>query len=175
MSCPEYGNFSEMINDTRYDYYSLYANPARKYIYFRSEGECDVRENYKSVAPTNATCVPTVGVFVYFYDRLLNYTQAGGMCEQAGGTLAHILSEIRTNSLSSIIYQNNLNQTLSRPAILQIPRDDSNSTSTGRRSLVLRHAYVGLSETKEHGRFYTSLMEPIHCFRYRAWAPGFPR
>lgn len=30
MSCPEFGNFSEMINDTRYDYYSLYANPARK-------------------------------------------------------------------------------------------------------------------------------------------------
>lgn len=31
LSCPEYRNFSTMINDTRYDYYSLYAFPPRKF------------------------------------------------------------------------------------------------------------------------------------------------
>lgn len=30
LNCPEYRNFSTMINDTRYDYYSLYAFPPRK-------------------------------------------------------------------------------------------------------------------------------------------------
>lgn len=30
LACPEYGNFSSMINDTRFDYYSLYTKPPRK-------------------------------------------------------------------------------------------------------------------------------------------------
>lgn len=32
LECPEYGNFSGMINDTRYDYYSLYTKPIRKLL-----------------------------------------------------------------------------------------------------------------------------------------------
>lgn len=34
LSCPEIGNLSGMINDTRYDYYTLYANPIREFIHF---------------------------------------------------------------------------------------------------------------------------------------------
>lgn len=30
LDCPEHANFSTVINDTRFDYYSLYTNPARK-------------------------------------------------------------------------------------------------------------------------------------------------
>lgn len=30
LQCPEYRNYSTMLNDTRYDYYSLYAFPPRK-------------------------------------------------------------------------------------------------------------------------------------------------
>lgn len=30
LNCPEYRNFTTMINDTRYDYYSLYAFPPRE-------------------------------------------------------------------------------------------------------------------------------------------------
>lgn len=30
LDCPEYRNFSTMVNDTRYDYYSLYAFPPRE-------------------------------------------------------------------------------------------------------------------------------------------------
>lgn len=30
LNCPEFRNFSSMVNDTRYDYYSLYAFPPRK-------------------------------------------------------------------------------------------------------------------------------------------------
>lgn len=32
LECPEYGNFSGMLNDTRYDYYSLYTKPIRKLL-----------------------------------------------------------------------------------------------------------------------------------------------
>lgn len=34
LACPEYRNFSTVVNDTRYDYYTLYAYPARKCIKF---------------------------------------------------------------------------------------------------------------------------------------------
>lgn len=30
LACPEVGNLSTMVNDTRYDYYTLYANPIRE-------------------------------------------------------------------------------------------------------------------------------------------------
>lgn len=31
LACPEYKNFSTLVNDTRYDYYSLYAYPVREW------------------------------------------------------------------------------------------------------------------------------------------------
>lgn len=31
LACPETANFSTIVNDTRFDYYSLYANPPRKF------------------------------------------------------------------------------------------------------------------------------------------------
>lgn len=30
LKCPEHSNFSSMVNDTRYDYYSLYTHPPRE-------------------------------------------------------------------------------------------------------------------------------------------------
>lgn len=29
LACPEFSNFATIVNDTRYDYYSLYTNPIR--------------------------------------------------------------------------------------------------------------------------------------------------
>lgn len=34
LSCPEVGNLTSLINDTRYDYYSAYAKPIRKFCCF---------------------------------------------------------------------------------------------------------------------------------------------
>ena len=31
LDCPEYQNFSSMVNDTRFDYYSLYTRPPREF------------------------------------------------------------------------------------------------------------------------------------------------
>jgi hypothetical protein len=30
--CPEYQNFSTVVNDTRFDYYSMYTHPAREHV-----------------------------------------------------------------------------------------------------------------------------------------------
>lgn len=30
LACPEWSDLADMLNDTRYDYYTMYANPARK-------------------------------------------------------------------------------------------------------------------------------------------------
>lgn len=36
LACPEYRNFSTVINDTRFDYWSLYARPVRKHASLKS-------------------------------------------------------------------------------------------------------------------------------------------
>uniref|UniRef100_A0A1B0CYY2 Uncharacterized protein n=1 Tax=Phlebotomus papatasi TaxID=29031 RepID=A0A1B0CYY2_PHLPP len=81
LQCPEIRNFSSMVNDTRFEYYSLFANPP---------------------PPDNATCVPGLGMFIYF-DKPENFSRAFNICREVNGSLAHILTEVRTNSLSKLI------------------------------------------------------------------------
>ncbi|KAG4080631.1 hypothetical protein HA402_013161 [Bradysia odoriphaga] len=127
LACPEFRNFSHIVNDSRFDYYSLYA---------------------KFLPPNNATCLPTVGVFQY-HNEFANYSMATQKCLNGNGSLAHILSETRTNSLSNFIYR------------------QQNVTTR------VKVAYVGLNETVRN-KFRTSADEPIECSLYRAWAPGHP-
>lgn len=109
----------------------------------------------------NTTCVPFVGVFL-FVEQRENYTKALNVCLNNGGSLAHVVTELRTNSLSLLV-------------------DDHYRTT------LKSSVYVGLNETwdtfnttsdmyRNSGRsFITAIQEPIQCFRYRAWAPGYPR
>lgn len=97
-----------------------------------------------------------------FVDVRENYTRAHNDCLNYGGSLAHVVTELRTNALARLV-------------------DDYYMTTFS--SL----AYVGLNETwntfnsssdpfRSSGRsFITAVQEPIQCFRYRAWAPGHPR
>ena len=90
-----------------------------------------------------------------------NYTKALNVCLSNGGSLAHVLTELRTNSLSELV------------------KDHYKAT-------LQPQVYVGMNETwttfnsssdsyRNSGRsFMTATEEPIQCFRYRAWAPGFP-
>lgn len=119
--------------------------------------------SYSFIIPAlhNTTCVPYVGVFLFVVEPD-NYTKALNVCLNHGGSLAHVLTEIRTNSLAHLV-------------------DDHYPVTL--RSAV----YVGVNETwdtfnsssdasRNSGRkFITAISEPIQCFRYRAWAPGFPR
>ncbi|XP_058452468.1 uncharacterized protein LOC131431044 [Malaya genurostris] len=78
LECPEYQNFSSIVNDTRFDYYSLYSRPTPS---------------------INATCLPSIGMFI-LDDRKLNYSQAYNECRSMSGSLAHIASEARTNMIA---------------------------------------------------------------------------
>lgn len=103
----------------------------------------------KLVAPTNASCLPGIGVFLY-YHRFDNYTMASRLCDTSGAALAHILSEARTKALSKLVQQQRND---SRPGI----------------------AYIGLNRSAGHEKFSTAIGAPIDCFLYRAWAPLHPQ
>ncbi|XP_041775583.1 uncharacterized protein LOC121595581 [Anopheles merus] len=81
LDCPEYRNLSTIVNDTRFDYYTLYA---------------------RLLPAGNATCIPSIGMFL-FEDTKLNYSNAYNACVSAGGSLAHIASDARTFQLSKYI------------------------------------------------------------------------
>ncbi|XP_062548210.1 uncharacterized protein LOC134213292 [Armigeres subalbatus] len=138
LECPEYRNLSTIVNDTRFDYYSLFTRPPPS---------------------ENATCIPSVGMFI-LNDNKLNYTQAFNVCHTLGGSLAHVVSEIRTNMLSKMV-ANEAGANMNR-----------NITSI-KENVTLGEAYVGLNEITK-GAFITSGKEPLECFLYRAWAPGHP-
>ncbi|XP_059608009.1 uncharacterized protein LOC132255855 [Phlebotomus argentipes] len=133
LQCPELKNLSTMINDTRFEYYSLYVNPP---------------------LPLNATCMPGLGMFVY-YDKPENFTRAFNICRELKGKLADVLSEQRTNLLSKWI-KSKFNTTHRDMAFVDLKELENNGT-------VSKHKY------------YTSDGFPIDCFPYRAWSPGFPR
>lgn len=144
LECPEYRNFSTMVNDTRFDYYSLYAHPPRE------SKKCSFTKFLPEIylASENATCVKSVGMFILSSERA-NYSVAYNICSSFGGNLAHIASEERNTELSKLL------------------RISTNS------SLKERTAYIGLNETSPD-KFFTSHKIPLACFLFRAWAPGHP-
>lgn len=101
------------------------------------------------LAGDNATCIPSVGMFVLI-DTKSNYSTAYNACSSLGGNLAHIASETRTLKLSTFLVQS-ANSSLSED----------------------NFAFVGLNETRRD-EFSTSAREPLRCFFFRAWAPGHP-
>lgn len=166
LSCPEIGNMSSMINDTRYDYYTLYGNGMIQ-CFFGHSKLFNSSPNFCS-APGNATCFPTVGLFVYYYVERMNYTNAINTCTGHRGLLANIMSDERTNFLSFQIQHRIAD--LSKSTIITA---DSNQTTPSNK-IPIRHAFIGLSEIRSKGNFVDSFDIPIKCYRYRAWAPNYP-
>lgn len=77
-----------------------------------------------------------------------NYTTSILKCNENGGILAHALTNLRTTGLSNLV-------------------------NTQLKSWN-KIAYVGLDDRRREGQFETALMEPLTCFKYRAWSPGHP-
>ena len=102
----------------------------------------------------------------------MNYTEAASTCEGHRGHLAPIVSEARTNFLSFLIQQQvfDINKT---PVIS--PSTVNENGGGAPLSISIKHAFVGLQEVGRKGNFVDSLGIPIQCYRYRAWAPKFPR
>ncbi|XP_017070110.2 uncharacterized protein LOC108107205 [Drosophila eugracilis] len=88
LQCPQNNTFSGMVNDSRFDYYSLYGRPT-------------VIRNY--------SCLPEVGLFVV-YTQPSTYLNASLTCSNSSeftGSLAHIASEHRTSFLAQWLMEFN--------------------------------------------------------------------
>lgn len=61
----------------------------------------------KNFLPENTSleCIPKAGVFIFSF-RSLNYTQARSFCRERNASLAHIISEVRTDGLGKFVSPN---------------------------------------------------------------------
>ncbi|XP_017765194.1 PREDICTED: uncharacterized protein LOC108554428 isoform X2 [Eufriesea mexicana] len=87
LECPEIYNFTTIVDDKNYKYYSMYPS-------FMPIG-----------SRFTLACVPKTGIFVYSNINL-NYSQAQTACQKINASLAHIISEERTNGLAKHISLN---------------------------------------------------------------------
>ncbi|KAL6259868.1 hypothetical protein P5V15_009778 [Pogonomyrmex californicus] len=124
LQCPEDQNMTTLVPVANCKYYSMYPifNP-----------------------PVNATveCVPKAGIFV-FSSESLNYTEARSFCQKRNASLAHVISEERTEGLGKYVSQN-----------------------------LSRFVGLSSGESKER-IWKNEFGEPLSCFTYRAWGEGEP-
>lgn len=106
--CPEFGIRKSEQGSSVYDYYSAYARPARKFLPLNHFIAYKlIISDYSFVwwpvlAKTNVSCIPKVGVFQLHRERK-NYENAELLCENEGGTLADIATDLHTTHLSSLM------------------------------------------------------------------------
>nr|XP_026490496.1 uncharacterized protein LOC113396671 [Vanessa tameamea] len=81
LKCAEAAGGLSLSNDTRYDYYSIYAKPLPNAM---------------------STCVPATGMF-QLLPKKLNYTQAQAQCQNISAVLADVTSEQRTEVLAQVL------------------------------------------------------------------------
>ncbi|XP_043276896.1 uncharacterized protein [Venturia canescens] len=86
LACPTTNGFTNLVNDTKFDYYSIYRSRISS-------------ENGR------LKCLPNVGLF-YISEEHLNYTDARESCRKMRATLAHIASEERTEGLGKMLSTN---------------------------------------------------------------------
>ena len=104
-------------------------------------------------APDQYICQPEIGLFQVNLTQE-KYETAYKLCKKnSNGTLAHIVSEKRTNALSQLLQRS----------------DFTNGT--------IKLAYIGLNFTLNYGTgvFMTPENEELSCFLFRAWGPGHPK
>ncbi|KAI4464895.1 lithostathine [Holotrichia oblita] len=78
LGCPDIG-YTNMINDSDYDYYTVYKNLSEE-----------------------STCIKWMGMFHLFQEKM-NYIDSVSACQSIGGDLANVVSEARTNALSLLL------------------------------------------------------------------------
>ncbi|KAH8401233.1 hypothetical protein KR009_003923 [Drosophila setifemur] len=162
LQCPQNSSFSGMVNDSRFDYYSLYGRPTGWYP--RNSEYIILHFGVHSTVMRNYSCVPEVGLFVVF-TQPSSYLNASLTCSNASeftGSLAHIASESRTTLLAHWLLEYNrmiLGKADPQPNVFL--------------------AYVGLVYNRSSSLnpldFRNSQQESLHCFLYRAWDVGHPR
>ncbi|XP_011148605.1 uncharacterized protein LOC105188707 [Harpegnathos saltator] len=83
LQCPEDYNMTTLVPKANYEYYSMYP------VFVPSEN-------------TTVECIPRVGIFLFSSENL-NYTQARTFCRGKNASLAHIISEERTEGLAKFV------------------------------------------------------------------------
>ncbi|XP_022222663.2 uncharacterized protein LOC111074247 [Drosophila obscura] len=144
LQCPQNSTFGGMVNDSRFDYYSLYGRPT-------------TLQNY--------SCVPEVGLFLV-YTHPSSYLNASLACSNSSefdGSLAHIASESRTRTLSQWLLDFNRS---TRPVLEAEPMPDIFLAYVGL-------AYNCTTSLSLHD-FRNAQHESLMCFLYRAWDVGHP-
>ncbi|XP_011161190.1 uncharacterized protein LOC105196783 [Solenopsis invicta] len=86
LECPEDYNMTTLVPETDCTYYSMYPIVT---------------------LPANATmqCLPKAGIFLFSFEHL-NYTDARNFCQKRNGSLAHVISEERTEGLGKFVSHN---------------------------------------------------------------------
>ncbi|RZB66654.1 uncharacterized protein BDFB_004386 [Asbolus verrucosus] len=143
MGCPETTNSSTLVFDPSFDYYSAYGDFNCKWFNLRIRG----LQPKQLPATQNATCVKSVGLFDVVQEKR-NYTEAINFCQNLGADLADVMSEVRTNALSTLL-----------------------KSQRG----WYKAAYVGLEDTDVEGTFENPMGNFLQCTKYRAWSVGHPR
>ncbi|XP_043262208.1 uncharacterized protein LOC122403005 isoform X2 [Colletes gigas] len=87
LQCPEIHKFTSFVPDKNYKYYSMYSS------HISTGGDFSL------------VCIPRTGVFL-FSNNDLSYSQAQISCQKMNASIAHIISEQRTNELAKYILQN---------------------------------------------------------------------
>lgn len=101
----------------------------------------------------------------------MNFTEAASTCADHRGHLAQIVSDERTNFLSFLVQQHISDTTKN----IIIPQNTLNESLDTPLKIPIKHAFIGLREVRHKGNFINSLEIPIQCYRFRAWAPKYPR
>ncbi|KAF9415879.1 hypothetical protein HW555_006631 [Spodoptera exigua] len=86
LKCAEADGGLSMVNDSRYDYYSIYAKP---------------------IPHVNTTCVPTLGMFFVITKRQ-NYTLGYRQCKNVSALPVDVASEQRTDALAQLLASSSL-------------------------------------------------------------------
>ncbi|CAD7014846.1 unnamed protein product [Ceratitis capitata] len=164
LACPENITMRSVVNDSRYDYYSLYGEPiGAKFLKFHFITFYGTIFLYIT-ATENYACIPQVGLF-QFQATKTNFLNATQLCNNAtasGGVavLAHVASAQRTDAFAELLRETN---------------EQARQMYGQQHSL----AYVGLQFNRSYSsqtiEYLNMEKEPLHCFQFVAWAPGHPR
>ncbi|KAL0123131.1 hypothetical protein PUN28_007636 [Cardiocondyla obscurior] len=124
LQCPEDFNMTTLVPTANCKYYSMY--PVLS-------------------PPINATveCIPKAGIFI-LPSEILNYTEARDFCQKRNSSLAHVISEERTEGLGKFVAHN-----------------------------LHRYVGLSSGDDKER-IWKNEFGEPLSCFDYRAWGEGEP-
>ncbi|XP_029169056.1 uncharacterized protein LOC114939009 [Nylanderia fulva] len=97
LQCPEDFNMTTLVRAANYKYYSMYPISS-------------LFEN------STIKCIAKAGMFV-FSSTSLNYTEAQSFCRKRNASLAHVISEERTEGLARFVSQN-------RPSFVGLSNND---------------------------------------------------